>query len=131
MWMLSVGSTKCILRLVKFLLPRTHKFIVRRVGVARFTREGLIRLRELRGWSCPTARRTSGRMIGSSTGFMLRLAFPSVESSGGVSYPLAAKIEEFKHITKVDFGRTVAGYEECYSAFASAARVVSGRDLIE
>ena len=63
--------------------------------------------------------------------FYAKIGFPSVESSGGVSYPLAAKMEEFKHITKADFRRTIAGYEECYSVFASAARVVSCRDLIE
>jgi len=49
----------------------------------------------------------------------------------GLSYPLAAKVAKFKHITKADFRRTAAGYKECCSAFASAARVVSGRDLIE
>ena len=38
---------------------------------------------------------------------------------------------EFKHTSKADFWRTAAGYKECCSAFASAARVVSGRDLIE
>ena len=63
--------------------------------------------------------------------FYTKIGFPSVEPSEGVSYPLAAKIEEFKHITKADFRRTVAGYKECYSAFASTTRVVGGRDLIE
>jgi len=63
--------------------------------------------------------------------FYAKISFPSAESSGEVSYPLAAKIEEFKHVTKADFRRTAPGYKECYSAFASAARVVSGRDLIE
>jgi len=34
-------------------------------------------------------------------------------------------------VTKADFRRTTPGYKECCSAFASAVRVVSGRDLIE
>jgi len=63
--------------------------------------------------------------------FYAKIGFPSAESSGEISYPLAAKIEEFKHVTKADFRRTAPGYKGCYSAFASAARVVSGRDLIE
>ena len=63
--------------------------------------------------------------------FYAKIGFPSVESSAEVSYPLAAKIEQFKHITKADFRRTAAGYKECYSTFASAARAVSDRDLIE
>jgi len=41
------------------------------------------------------------------------------------------KVEEFKHVSKADFRRTSASYKECYSAFASAASVVGGRDLIE
>ena len=49
----------------------------------------------------------------------------------GVYYPFAAKVEEFKHVSKADFRRTSASYKECYSAFASAASVVGGRDLIE
>jgi len=63
--------------------------------------------------------------------FYAKIGFPSVDSSEGLSYPLAAKVAKFKHITKADFRRTAAGYNECCSAFASAARVVSGRDLIE
>ena len=63
--------------------------------------------------------------------FYAKIGFPSVDSSGGVSYPLASKVAEFKHTTKADFRRTAAGYKECDSAFASLARVVSGRDLIE
>ena len=63
--------------------------------------------------------------------FYAKIGFPSVDSSGGVSYPLASKVAEFKHTTKADFRRTAAGYKECCSAFASAACVVSGRDLIE
>ena len=63
--------------------------------------------------------------------FYAKIGFPTVDSSEGVSYPLAAKVAEFNHITKADFRRTAAGYKECCSAFASAARVMSGRDLIE
>ena len=63
--------------------------------------------------------------------FYAKIGFPSVDSSEGVSYPLASKVAEFKHTTKADFQRTAAGYKECCSTFASAARVVSGRDLIE
>ena len=63
--------------------------------------------------------------------FYAKIGFPTVDSSEGVSYPLAAKVAEFKHTTNVDFRRTAASYKECCSAFASVARVVSGRDLIE
>ena len=50
---------------------------------------------------------------------------------GSCLLPLAAKVEEFDHVTKADFQRTAPGYKECCSAFASAARVIGGRDLIE
>jgi len=63
--------------------------------------------------------------------FYAKIGFPREDSSGEVSYPLASRIEEFKHVTKADFRRTAPGYKECCSAFASAARVVSCRDLIK
>ena len=63
--------------------------------------------------------------------FYAKIGFPSGSSSEGVYYPLAAKVEEFKHVSKAHFRRTSASYKECYSTFASAARVVGGRDLIE
>ena len=63
--------------------------------------------------------------------FYAKIGFPGYDSSGEVSYLLAAKVEEFKHVTKADFCRTALGYKEYYSAFISAARVISGRDLIE
>ena len=63
--------------------------------------------------------------------FYAKIGFPSDNSSEGVYYPLATKVEEFKHVSKADFRRTSAGYKECYSAFASEARVVGSRDLIE
>ena len=63
--------------------------------------------------------------------FYAKIGFSGDDSLGEVSYPLASRIEEFKHITKVDFRRTAPGYKECCSAFASAARVASGHDQIE
>ena len=61
--------------------------------------------------------------------FYAKIAFSG--SSGAFFYPLAAKVEEFDHVTKADFQRTAPGYKECCSAFASAARVIGGRDFIE
>ena len=63
--------------------------------------------------------------------FYAKIGFPGADPSERVSYPLAAKVAEFRHITKADFRRTAAGYKECCSAFASAARIMSGRDIIE
>ena len=63
--------------------------------------------------------------------FYAKIDFLDYDSLGEVSYPLAAKVEEFKHVTKADFRRTAPGYKECCSVFVSTARVISGRDLIE
>ena len=41
-------------------------------GCCSFHRGGLIGLKELTKWSCPTTRKTSGRMTGSNTSFMPR-----------------------------------------------------------
>jgi len=112
-------------------LTKIRKSFLLRVGAACFIQGELIGLRGSKGWSCPTIRKNKWEDNWEQYWFYAKIGFPSAESSGEISYPLAAKIEEFKHVTKADFCRTEPGYKECYSAFASAARVVSGRDLIE
>ena len=74
-WILFAGSMRCIRRRGRFPLTKIRKFFLLRVGAARFTQVELIRLRGSKEWSCPTVRKTSGKTIGSSTGFMLRLVF--------------------------------------------------------
>lgn len=63
--------------------------------------------------------------------FYAKIAFSASDPSCGVSYPLAMKVRLFIYVTKADFRRTVPGYKDCCVAFASAAGVISGRDLIE
>ena len=44
--------------------------------------------------------------------FYAKIAFPASDPSGEISYPLAAKVQPFKHVTKAEFKRMVPGYKD-------------------
>jgi hypothetical protein len=62
---------------------------------------------------------------------MPKLGFPNSENPTEVSYPLASRVAPVEHISQADFRRSRVGYKDCLDAFASAAGLIGGRDLIE
>ena len=71
-----VTYMSCIRKAEKFDLKMRTRHSVLRADAVLSSLEGPIGLRRSSVWSCPTARRTIGMMIGPSSGFMLRLVFP-------------------------------------------------------
>ena len=63
--------------------------------------------------------------------FYAKVGFPSAENPTDVSYPLASKVLSVEHISQADFRRSGIGYKDYLDAFASAAGLIGGRDLIE
>jgi len=63
--------------------------------------------------------------------FYAKIDFSGTSSSSGVSHPLASKVLTFEHVNQPDFKRFVPGFKDCCDAFAAAARLISGCDLIE
>ena len=63
--------------------------------------------------------------------FYAKVGFPSADNPAEVSYPLPSKILPVKHISLAEFRRFGVSYKDCLDAFASAAGLIGGRDLIE
>ena len=63
--------------------------------------------------------------------FYAKVGFPSADNPAEVSYPLASKILPIEHISQAEFRRSGAGYKDCLDAFALAAGMIGGRDLVE
>ena len=63
--------------------------------------------------------------------FYAKVGFPNSENPTEVSYPLASRVAPVEHISQADFRRSGVGYKDCLDAFASAAGLIGGRDLIE
>ena len=63
--------------------------------------------------------------------FYAKVCFPCASNPVEVSYPLASKVLPVEHISQAEFRRSGVGYKDCLDAFASAAALIGGRDLIE